>query len=119
MLVAKPAGPTSHDIVDMARRALNEKRIGHLGTLDPFAKGLLVLLVGRATRLAPFAAGWPKSYDGIIRLGVELGVDYSLTHSCYNPRPDGRPCQQCDSCQFRARGFEEAGLPDPLLSVRA
>ena len=75
MLVAKPAGPTSHDIVDMARRALDEKRIGHLGTLDPFAKGLLVLLVGRATRLAPFAAEWAKAYDGVIRLGVTTDTD--------------------------------------------
>lgn len=73
--MAKPAGPTSHDIVDMARRALKEKRIGHLGTLDPFAKGLLVLLVGRATRLAPFAAEWPKVYDGVIRLGVTTDTD--------------------------------------------
>lgn len=55
---------------------------------------------------------------GIIRLGAELGVDYGLTHSCYAPLPDGRPCGQCDSCRFRARGFEEAGLPDPLLSAR-
>ena len=55
--MAKPAGPTSHDVVDAARRALGTRRIGHLGTLDPFAAGLLVLVVGRATRLAPFAAG--------------------------------------------------------------
>ena len=55
---------------------------------------------------------------GIIRLGAELGVDYGLTHSCYGPLPDGRPCGQCDSCRFRARGFEEAGLADPLLSGR-
>jgi len=75
VLVAKPAGPTSHDIVDMARRALDEKRIGHLGTLDPFAKGLLVLLVGRATRLAPFAAEWAKAYEGVIRLGVTTDTD--------------------------------------------
>ena len=59
----------------MARRALDEKRIGHLGTLDPFAKGLLVLVVGRATRLALFAAEWPKSYDGVIRLGVTTDTD--------------------------------------------
>lgn len=55
---------------------------------------------------------------GIIRLGAELGVDYGLTHSCYGPLPDGRPCGRCDSCRFRARGFEEAGLADPLLSAR-
>jgi tRNA pseudouridine55 synthase len=74
-LVAKPAGPTSHDVVDIVRRALGEQRIGHLGTLDPFAKGLLVLVVGRATRLASFAAAWPKSYEGVIRLGVTTETD--------------------------------------------
>jgi 7-cyano-7-deazaguanine synthase len=52
---------------------------------------------------------------GIIRLGLELGLDYGLTHSCYDPGPDGRPCGRCDSCLLRARGFEEAGLPDPAL----
>jgi len=52
---------------------------------------------------------------GIIRAGLALGVDYSLTHSCYDPDPDGRPCGRCDSCRIRARGFEEAGVPDPLV----
>jgi len=75
VLVAKPAGPTSHDVVDIVRRALGEQRVGHLGTLDPFAKGLLVLVVGRATRLAAFAAEWPKAYDGVIRLGVTTDTD--------------------------------------------
>jgi len=51
----------------------------------------------------------------IIRLGVSLGLDYALTHSCYDPGPDGRPCARCDSCLLRAKGFAEAGLPDPLL----
>lgn len=74
-MVAKPAGPTSHDVVDIVRRALGEQRVGHLGTLDPFAKGLLVLVVGRATRLAPYAAEWPKSYEGVIRLGVTTETD--------------------------------------------
>ncbi len=50
----------------------------------------------------------------IIRKGTELGVDYSLTHSCYDPLPDGRPCGHCDSCQLRLKGFREAGLRDPL-----
>src|SRR5258706_348115 len=75
VLAAKPAGPTSHDVVDIVRRALGEQRVGHLGTLDPFAKGLLVLVVGRATRLAPFAAEWPKTYEGVIRLGVTTDTD--------------------------------------------
>ena len=61
--------------MDIVRRALGEQRVGHLGTLDPFAKGLLVLVVGRATRLAPFAAEWPKTYEGVIRLGVSTDTD--------------------------------------------
>jgi 7-cyano-7-deazaguanine synthase len=52
----------------------------------------------------------------IIRHGVALGVDYALTHSCYDPAPDGRPCGRCDSCVLRARGFSEAGIDDPLLT---
>jgi len=51
----------------------------------------------------------------IIRHGTTLGVDYGLTHSCYDPQPDGRPCGTCDSCVLRAKGFREAGMPDPLL----
>jgi 7-cyano-7-deazaguanine synthase len=51
----------------------------------------------------------------IIRRGVELGLEYGLTHSCYDPAPDGRPCGRCDSCALRARGFREAGVADPLL----
>ena len=52
----------------------------------------------------------------IIRCGVALGLDYGLTHSCYDPAPDGRSCGRCDSCRLRARGFQEAGMPDPLES---
>lgn len=51
----------------------------------------------------------------IIQLGTSLGLDYGLTHSCYDPGPDGAPCQHCDSCRLRATGFASAGLRDPLL----
>jgi 7-cyano-7-deazaguanine synthase len=53
----------------------------------------------------------------IIELGLSLGVDYGLTHSCYDPLPDGRPCRTCDSCLLRAKGFAEAGLADPALAA--
>ena len=69
LLVDKPAGPTSHEIVKTARRALSERRIGHTGTLDPAATGLLVLCVGAATRLQQYMLGWRKTYVGEIRLG--------------------------------------------------
>ena len=51
----------------------------------------------------------------IIARGLSLGLDYGLTHSCYDPLPSGRPCEHCDSCVLRARGFAAAGVPDPLL----
>ncbi len=56
------------------------------------------------------------SKAGIIGRGLELGLDYGLTHSCYDPLPDGAPCRRCDSCLLRARGFDEAGAVDPLLN---
>ena len=71
LLVDKPVGPTSHDVVHRARRALGERSIGHTGTLDPLATGLLVLLTGKATRLASLMSGAVKSYHTTIRLGVE------------------------------------------------
>jgi 7-cyano-7-deazaguanine synthase len=52
----------------------------------------------------------------IVKKGVALGLDYGLTHSCYDPLPDGRPCARCDSCVLRAKGFAEAGLRDPLVA---
>ena len=51
----------------------------------------------------------------IVRAGTELGLDYGLTHSCYDPGPNGRPCGRCDSCTLRAAGFREAGVADPLV----
>jgi tRNA pseudouridine55 synthase len=71
LLVDKPAGPTSHDVVAVVRRALGRgARVGHAGTLDPFATGLLVVLWGRSTRLAPYLSGLDKRYRVVAQLGV-------------------------------------------------
>ena len=69
---------------------------------------------GAAFRVHTPLIEWSKAQ--IIRRGIELGLDYALTHSCYDPDRDGRPCGHCDSCRLRARGFAEAGVPDPLLT---
>jgi tRNA pseudouridine55 synthase len=73
--VDKPAGPTSHDVVASARRALREKRIGHTGTLDPFATGLLLLCLGPATRLAEYLTARSKTYAATMRLGIRTDTD--------------------------------------------
>jgi len=75
VLVDKPAGPTSHDVVRRLRRVLGIRAVGHTGTLDPFATGLLVVLVGRATRLARFVESHVKRYVGIARLGWATDTD--------------------------------------------
>ena len=69
LIIDKPAGLTSHDVVAKVRHMLHERRVGHTGTLDPFATGVLVVLVGRATRLAQFLSGLEKEYEAVIRLG--------------------------------------------------
>jgi tRNA pseudouridine55 synthase len=69
LVIDKPAGITSHDVVARARHILHERRIGHTGTLDPFATGVLVILLGKATRLAQFLSGVDKEYEAIIRFG--------------------------------------------------
>ncbi|HEX9918367.1 MAG TPA: tRNA pseudouridine(55) synthase TruB [Pyrinomonadaceae bacterium] len=69
LIIDKPVGWTSHDVVARVRRVLGERRVGHTGTLDPFATGVLVVLVGRATRLAQFLAGAEKEYDALVRFG--------------------------------------------------
>jgi tRNA pseudouridine55 synthase len=86
LVIDKPVGPTSHDVVARIRRALGEQRVGHTGTLDPGAGGVLPLVVGRATRLARFLSAGDKHYEAVIRLGsstdtgdafgARIGVEY-------------------------------------------
>ncbi|MCB9497615.1 MAG: 7-cyano-7-deazaguanine synthase QueC [Fibrobacteria bacterium] len=68
---------------------------------------------GRALRIVAPLQNLSKSQ--IIELGMSLSVDYGLTHSCYDPHPDGAPCLECDSCHLRLAGFRQAGMPDPRL----
>jgi len=75
LLVDKPAGLTSHDVVARVRRWSGERRVGHAGTLDPAATGLLVLLLGRATRLAQYLTHTAKRYQALIHLGVSTSTD--------------------------------------------
>jgi tRNA pseudouridine55 synthase len=69
LVIDKPADITSHDVVNQVRHILHVRRVGHTGTLDPFATGLMVILIGRATRLAQFLSGLEKEYEAVIRLG--------------------------------------------------
>jgi tRNA pseudouridine55 synthase len=75
LLIDKPAGWTSHDVVAVVRRQVGTRAVGHTGTLDPFATGLLVVVVGRATRLARFAEGLEKRYRALVRFGSATDTD--------------------------------------------
>ena len=86
LVLDKPAGPTSHDMVAVVRRALGERRIGHCGTLDPMATGVLALAVGPATRLVQFLAAGRKHYDATVRLGLTT-TTYDVTGTVVSESP--------------------------------
>jgi tRNA pseudouridine55 synthase len=116
LLVRKPEGLTSHDVVSRLRRILGIRRIGHFGTLDPFATGLLVAGLGQATRLSPFLSSGEKAYEGRIRLGESTDT-YDRTGAVTRSSPPGLP----DEAAVRAAmdGFqgEQSQLP-PLFSAK-
>ena len=107
LVVDKPEGPTSHDVVTLARRVLGVPRIGHTGTLDPMATGVLPLLIGRATRLAQFLTSSDKSYDATIAFGRTTDTydarGHEVTSCTQRPTRD-----QLDAAVARFRGeFEQ------------
>ncbi len=117
LVVDKPVGWTSHDVVDAARRWLGVRRIGHLGTLDPLATGVLPLAVRGATKLAPFLAEGPKVYVGTIRLGVATNTydaEGEITHQHDGPLPDE------EAVRAALDGFlgESEQLPPMFSSVK-
>src|SRR3954469_5265208 len=84
VLVDKPAGKTSHDVTVLVKRGLGERRAGHAGTLDPFATGLLLVLVGRARRVQRFLTALPKAYVAVARFGAVSSTgdpEGELTHT--------------------------------------
>ena len=105
LVIDKPSGMTSHDVVARARHILHERRIGHTGTLDPFATGVLVILLGKATRLSQFLSGVDKEYEAIIRLGYSTDTGDRTG----NPIP-GPPGQ--------ARSFTEQKIEEALQALR-
>ncbi|MDQ8184160.1 tRNA pseudouridine(55) synthase TruB [Pelagicoccus sp. SDUM812002] len=90
LLIDKPTGMTSHDVVDQVRRKLRMKRIGHAGTLDPMATGLLIILVGKATKLSQFLTSMDKTYSGTIKLGESTNTqDADGEITVTKPLPEG------------------------------
>ena len=120
LVIDKPAGPTSHDVVARARRALGEKRIGHTGTLDPLATGVLPLVIGRATRLASMLSATRKSYDAAVRLGAATSTyDAAARFAGGTPPPDdpGIEIGQVEQVLGRFRGaFEQ--MPPPYSAKK-
>ena len=90
LVIDKPSGMTSHDVVARARHILHERRIGHTGTLDPFATGVLVILLGKATRLSQFLTGVDKEYEAIIRLGYSTDTGDRTGNPIPGPTTEAR-----------------------------
>lgn len=118
LLVDKPAKITSHDVVDVARRLLGTRRIGHTGTLDPAATGLLVLCVGRAGRLQSFLTGWDKSYEGTMRFGIVTDTYDTEGTPAGEPHPDPRPDRALLEAACRAFTGDIQQSPPPFSAKK-
>jgi tRNA pseudouridine55 synthase len=108
LIIDKPAGLTSHDVVARARHILHERRIGHTGTLDPFATGVLVIVLGKATRLAQFLSGVDKEYEAIIRLGYATDTGDRT----------GTPLPGPEHSQKQLGKWDEKEIEEALQSLR-
>ena len=118
LLVDKPAGMTSHDVVDRIRKVARTRRVGHTGTLDPMATGLLVMCLGGATRVVPYLTGVHKEYAGRIRLGAfssTYDADGEIVAQPQEPPAEERPLREAMARQL---GWKMQ-LPPPFSAVNA
>ena len=116
LLIDKPKGITSHDVVDRVRHKLHMKRIGHAGTLDPMATGLVIILVGKATKASQFLMGLDKIYEGTIKLGQSTN-----THDAEGTVTQERPVPTLTEEQVREylKGFEgDQYQTPPMFSAK-
>src|SRR3954451_23173604 len=117
LVIDKPEGMTSHDVVAKVRRILKTKRVGHTGTLDPFATGVLVLLVGKATRLAQFLDKDEKEYQAVIQFGYETDTgDKTGTPKTENPVP--QPIDIADLKKVLPEFVGEIEQTPPMYSAK-
>ncbi|MBN1556975.1 MAG: tRNA pseudouridine(55) synthase TruB [Lentisphaerae bacterium] len=104
LVVDKPAGPTSHDVVDRIRRTFQIRKVGHGGTLDPQATGLLIVLVGRGTKLSSLFLGSDKTYEGTLRLGVATDSQDAQGRVTAERDPSGVTRDRLEAEMARFRG---------------
>ena len=116
LVIDKPAGLTSHDVVDIVRRATGERSIGHLGTLDPMATGVLPLLLGRYTRLAQFFATAEKGYAGVIRFGFATDTFDAEGTPAASPQPLTKSLTELRALAARFHG--EIEQTPPVFSAK-
>src|SRR5215475_2809327 len=117
LIIDKPSGLTSHDVVARVRRAFGQKAVGHLGTLDPLATGVLPLVLGNMTRLAQFYLASEKSYEGVIRFGFATDT-YDAEGEPVGA--DEQPSLSFDRVREGAAGFrgEIEQMPPPLSAKK-
>ena len=116
LVVDKPAGMTSHDVVDIVRRATGERSVGHLGTLDPMATGVLPLLLGKYTRLAQFFCTAEKGYEGTIRFGFATDTFDAEGTAAGETRPLEKTLAELRALAERFHG--EMGQMPPVFSAK-
>jgi tRNA pseudouridine55 synthase len=111
LIIDKPSGLTSHDVVNRARRILRERSIGHLGTLDPMATGVLPLVTGNLTRLAQFYTASEKTYEGTIRFGFATDTYDAQGDATTEPKPVSLRAEEIEALAVRFRGVIQQTPP--------